>query len=1789
MDIIKISGKLTGQNLPQPLAPLFSSELSISWLQEIALEPVRNAATPITLTSTETNTILELEFEGGYKRWLQASELAGLLGVTPSAHGEILLTPFSFAGVSQQGQVGLVLKFLRVVNLQVTNPASTAVVEQLEAAYITQPGLYCCVDTTTFKLELLQNHAALDANQPLLLLIPDLAMTTQACFGELWESRQGYNAPVYVQRLFAPYAQQILSYDYRSLTVEPLQNALALAQQLPDNATLHIVGYGFGGLLGELLCQGGVCRQTTESKGQFVPSDTLFTPDEQHLLASNSSPTNQALLTELESVLKRKQFKIERFVRIASPMRGTLLAAESLTDLISLTSNTLLSLNSPPFKAVADYLLLVLLAAATEKRELATLPGLAGLKPTAPLVRLLNRANIRLNSDLTIIAGNVQTSAAVTPLQIWAARQFRGEEHDYQVNTASMYGGAARLKVARFYVDQRLDTNHFGYLRDAAVRERLINALQQPDNDPRLSLLETLTTPRTRSATTALRPEDKTSTVYLVPGFMGSQLQVNNRPIWLDMGALTWGDFTTLGIDASGVTANGVVPSIYQNLIEFLDQKQRVVPFAYDWRQSFQLAGQQLAQVLTEELDQAKTTNKPLRLRLLAHSSGGLVILAMLQNAPTLWQRLRDEADCRCVFLGTPLQGTYTMVQLLLGQHRLLSLLNMLDGNIEEQQQQQLVEQFTRYPGVLELLPPDFQQASKWQSLLGEDAAGWPAMALLANAQQVSQQLQAVNLDAQRCLYIYGQARLTPNGLQPRDGTWQFSAEAAGDGVTLWASLNRQLPTWFMPVEHGRMASQANYFPVLQQLLDSGITHQLDNKLPSVDSNKAEWLPSIRTELFPTEEELAAAALGYHTLLTQEEVKPLIELQVWHGDLIYTAHPIMLGHYEGDAIISAEAVMDRALNKRLSELLRLGLYPGAIGTSKVFLNLGKRPAGAIVVGLGEVGKLTAGQLNNTVVHALLDYCLEFRERLVEEALTPANDTDFTPIHIATLLIGTAGGGSISLADSITAILRAVTQTNNALDKMETGARVRVQLLEFIELYEDRAVEAARLLQEFVALPEFHADFTLKSLMQILPGNRRRVMYNDPPGWWRRIQVEASREGLKFITLTDRARAELMLQATQRKLVDQFIAKAITSSHDDPDIGKILFELLLPQELKNQTPTTDNLVLVLDEQSASYPWELLYNRLDAESQPLAVRIGILRQLQIGQYRQQVFNVNDHTALVVGDPPTDGNFVRLEAARQEALAVADVLEAGQFKVSREIGTDAASILKALHTADYRVMHLAGHGVYRYQADQNSDLLVTGMVLGNGLFLTPVEIGQMRKVPELAFVNCCHLARLDSQLLADNVDTDQPQTAALTGDRVELAASFAQSLISIGVRAVIAAGWAIDDNAAKVFARSCYQALIKGHTFGDAVLMARRETWKQYPSSNTWGAYQCYGDPDYKLVSRQPEDDDNQQTNDAWQFVAEVEVSAELQNIVNMAENAQVEDFQWLQQRLQKLHAAIPAEWVNHASILYELGNAYGKLDMFAPALAAYDAALDAPQADYPVVLLEDKVSLQTAWALAWSQGKVAAPEAHLADKPADFMQQSLRTLHLLEDLGNSLQRFEETGKFWKRQSMMADGHKRDRALQAMEAAYKKAHDFAMQRTNCIRSYPLINWLTAKVVRYLRGDIDVIDKKEVHYWLEQLQPTIEAQDRISSSFLTGITRAEYTLLVYLVSVRLTELSQLNAVFKSYAEAMERGSSPRQLRYIAEHLTFLQLMLQESQTDKPYLQPIVMALLDVSGRLGV
>jgi hypothetical protein len=304
-------------------------------------------------------------------------------------------------------------------------------------------------------------------------------------------------------------------------------------------------------------------------------------------------------------------------------------------------------------------------------------------------------------------------------------------------------------------------------------------------------------------------------------------------------------------------------------------------------------------------------------------------------------------------------------------------------------------------------------------------------------------------------------------------------------------------------------------------------------------------------------------------------------------------------------------------------------------------------------------------------------------------------------------------------------------------------------------------------------------------------------------------------------------------STQGKLVRELVLRASHDANDDPQIGRTLFQLLVPQAMEPFLGGTSQMLLELDPASAAIPWELLdlpaEKRGGGDHRPWALRSRLLRRLRTDVFQTSLRDAGaDDDVLVIGEPQTSSSYAPLPGARAEARAVAAELRSPGGVTPERVteladGQDAMTLVNALMSRRWRIVHIAGHG------EPGKD---GGVVLSDGLYLGPREIARMRTVPELVFVNCCYLA--------------QRQVQQVLTPRAEFAAGVADALIALGVRCVIAAGWAVEDEPARIFATRLYRELLEGRRFLDAVAAAREICWAE--GGNTWAAYQCYGDPDW-----------------------------------------------------------------------------------------------------------------------------------------------------------------------------------------------------------------------------------------------------------------------------------------------------------------------------------------------------
>jgi CHAT domain/Lecithin:cholesterol acyltransferase len=1547
--------------------------------------PTSRGIAPEQSVDVAADDVLEIEFADGTRIWLRGDEYRARFGgaTAREAGAASLDVPTNLAvapaGAPSRGAIGWALKSLKVLGVDVhagTALALAASVEKRKGLRRPGFGLYrCTLETSRFQLAPCTLAATATDERPYLVFLHGTLSSTWGSFGELWSPERERELALFK----SSYGDRILGFEHPTLTVSPLQNALDLANALPAGATVHLISHSRGGLVGELLCRSQArIAGRARANDQFRPSDP-FTADELALLG----PQNR-LLGQLNQALKRRALRIGRFARVACPALGTTLASERLDRWFSLIGSVASkALPQSPIAEVASDIGDFIAAVIKERTDPKTLPGVEAMMPESQFIKLVNWPTAVVAGELYVIAGDLDPDAWWAKLLVWVTDRFYSGDHDLVVNTASMYGGAKRTELAKGSFFEGPAVNHFNYFRNSDSAARMVAAMARGES----AGFEEFE-PKIVDIARAIEVRDATPrpTVFMLPGIMGSELGIKQDRIWFDIGDLLLGGMEKLAIGAKNVQPLQPFARYYGDLLQFLAATHRVIPFPYDWRIDPRVEANRLAARIKEELPAAREQRQPIRI--LAHSMGGLVARTMIARHADLWTQMLAIPGARLVMLGTPNGGSHSITELLVARSKTLRQLALLDVH---NGMRGLLKVIARFPGVLAMLPADAREdyfdAAVWKSYAEQSDGEWiqPVAADLLAAREVRQLLDQAGFDPQSMLYIAGHARTTLCAMridaQEKDPARriQFEATNRGDGRVPWeGGIPAGLKTWYMDVAHGDLSAAEDGFPAIVDVLSFGNTIRLPTTAP-VDRAAAEVFPMPRDVevVYPDERALQAEALGAEPIRARasrtRRSQAVVDVHAVHGNLAFARFPVAAGHYIGDTIISAERALDRALAGQLSQRLQLGLYPGSIESSAVFVNARLHsydrvtPKGAVVVGLGNAGALSASQLTRTFVHGLLEYVSEWTERGVVSV-----GDEVQSFGISALLVG-SGMGGVAVADSVAACLRAVAMANDIL--AASNQPQRIGEIEFIELWRDRAIQ---IVSAFARIekdePALKSRFRFDGKISRRKGARQRASYQEPGGWWHRIQIlgeavaDSSQKALRFSAVTRRARNEVRLLTTQRTLVDGFIRQAIQTTQHEEQLARTLFELLLPNEFKDASLDEDNVVLMVDDESAAYPWELLEDPLEGrrpdDRQPFSCRRGVLRQLESLEFRENVQPSTSMEALVVGDPVSP--FVELKGAQQEARAVARALDvSGQFRVTHLDRPNGTQVLNALFDRPYRVLHLAGHGVYQYAPVPDAKDRVTGMVIGDGMFLTPHEVAQMRRVPELVFINCCHLGRIAGEA---------PERTNLRSDYNHLAANVAQEFIRMGVRAVIAAGWAVDDEAATAFAQSIYSDMLGGITFGQATRAARKGVYERYPTVNTWGAYQCYGDPDYRLVTAT----DGAAAEPELSFATPEIAVTEIEDITAQLETVGGSNPSWYLDQLVRIEKWLQEQdWLSKPGVCISLARAYWEALQFHDALRFYRRALKEDSASLTLRDIEQLANLMTRLAVE-STRKSAKPD-------------------------------------------------------------------------------------------------------------------------------------------------------------------------------------------------------------------
>jgi len=278
-------------------------------------------------------------------------------------------------------------------------------------------------------------------------------------------------------------------------------------------------------------------------------------------------------------------------------------------------------------------------------------------------------------------------------------------------------------------------------------------------------------------------------------------------------------------------------------------------------------------------------------------------------------------------------------------------------------------------------------------------------------------------------------------------------------------------------------------------------------------------------------------------------------------------------------------------------------------------------------------------------------------------------------------------------------------------------------------------------------------------------------------------------------------------------------------------------------------------------------------------------------------------------------------------------------------------------------------------------------------------------------------------------------------------------------------------VRDDIAREFARVFYERMLDGETFGDALREARRRAWELDRACNTWGAYQAYGDPDYRLdpTASRP-------AVDTGTFVDAAEFLETVTNLGWSAEEAAGSEkrIDRLSEQLDELVKACPVEWLARTDVLTEIGIAYGEVGGFEAATRYLTRALEGEGS-------ENRATLHAVEQIANFQVRIAetiGKEPKARNRARQIIASQIERLSALIRIAQTGERLSLLGSAQKRLAALQDSPADVRKeLERAADSYRKAHLHAAERKG-FDPYPVLNWLTVSaLLGALPRDMDLL----------------------------------------------------------------------------------------------------------------
>jgi pimeloyl-ACP methyl ester carboxylesterase len=1013
-----------------------------------------------------------------------------------------------------------------------------------------------------------------------------------------------------------------------------------------------------------------------------------------------------------------------------------------------------------------------------------------------------------------------------------------------------------------------------------------------------------------RAQAARTRDVPRLGNVIMLPGIMGSNLisskKGNDDLIWVNLFRIALGRVARLRLTADGsreedgdykVSASIIDKRTYTRAMLKLSARWDIQPYAFDWRKDIDESSKGLKEFISN-----KFKDKPVHL--VAHSMGGLVARNFIRMNKELWEKMRGDGaqGGRLVMMGTPNFGSFSIPQVMTGAEKMVRWLSKLDLSHSLTEVLDIINTFV---GSYQMLPAPDKISEK--TIYRQDTWGdYPVSEThLARAAAFHEGLKdPTTINPERMVYIAGcnretLARLTVNG--PGDFTYYTTYE--GDGrVPFSLGLLDNVRTYYVEEDHGSLPKNEKVIGALDEILERGSTSMLSTQPVVTRSLFVEgdrWHRSIGEHQTGSDlEEIAKRAkkqaeesdkgTGKQVLTPEEqraaeetlmraimgdarpskkldEIKEAnkeekvadaqkgprqkLHIEVQQGDVRQVDAPvIVVGHYKGVVPINAVGKLDEALGYWISQAGQHAMIGAELGQVFFIPIRGRqiKSESVLLAGMGEEGKFSR-------------YDLRYLMLNVTYAISALDVESF-----ATVLIG-SGAGGLDEKDAIRNILFGIC---DALHRLPRGQRLsRVIIIErnperYESIYKTLGIikdeDSAKNLDITVSqrvLPKFEEKIAEDS---VRPADLPEAKF----GPRMTIARDASGDVFEFSALTEKAIIPVRQVEIQGFFSDGIANRLMASNNRDEQLkfGRLLHTSLVPEDFQQILDTDKPLTLILDQTTASIPWEMGCFNTPSGPAFFGPQLKVTRQFRTllssspGGISPQLNNTL--RVLVIADPAPETEL-QLPGAREEGRAVVRVL--GQIKqdwgldieVIDCIGSsecDPVEVLALILNGGFDVLHYAGHGFFDEKNPSRG-----GWVFGENITLSAREIFRARHVPRVVFANACFSAVVNKgkTMTAKNLNRNL--------------ASIAEAFFERGVQNYLGSGWPVQDDLALTFATTFYKNALVGRTDSET----REEDEEANPKAlaeaiaearlaimhdgSTWGAYQHYGDPNDLLMPK------------------------------------------------------------------------------------------------------------------------------------------------------------------------------------------------------------------------------------------------------------------------------------------------------------------------------------------------